>query len=214
MFSLDHHAYVYSSGERDVLPVVLEAIREVYGIDTTGANPDFTYTDTYQFDIEQARSLGEWSRRKPFGERKVHVIRTQGILLEAQHALLKTLEEPSPQTHFIFILPSAQSLLPTVRSRVQVIGSDSESAQASNFLTLSLEKRKKVIDALLAGLEDEKFGRAQVSQFCLGVFNELMALGQSVEAARIGELSVSLNERGVSVKYILEYILYLPQLRA
>lgn len=202
---------MYARGEQDVLPAVLEAIKTVYGIDTTGANPDFAYSDTFQFDIEQARNLTQWSRRKPFGERKVHVVQTQTILLEAQHALLKTLEEPAENTHFIFILPSVQTILPTVRSRVQIVGGTPEGVVSTNFLTLSLEKRKKIIDALLAGLEDEEFGRNRVYEFCTSVFRELVAAGESAEATRVGQLSASLLERGVSVKYILEYILYIPQ---
>jgi DNA polymerase III subunit delta' len=67
------------------------------------------------------------------------------------NALLKTLEEPPPRTHFVLSTTSPQQLLPTIRSRCQRINfaalatdlraqihSDSESAEALDALVQSL----------------------------------------------------------------------------
>lgn len=54
-------------------------------------------------------------------KRKVFVIEPAEAMNEiAQHALLKTLEEPSEGTVFILITFAPEALLPTIRSRVQV----------------------------------------------------------------------------------------------
>jgi DNA polymerase-3 subunit delta' len=42
--------------------------------------------------------------------------------LEAQNALLRTLEEPPPGTHFVLVTASPSGLAPTVRSRCQRVG--------------------------------------------------------------------------------------------
>ncbi len=55
---------------------------------------------------------------------KVRVILVQDAQLlnpQATNAILKLVEEPPPQTYFLIITPEAGQLLPTLRSRVQVI---------------------------------------------------------------------------------------------
>lgn len=61
--------------------------------------------------------------RSPFeGHRKVFVIEeAERMNPEAQNALLKTLEEPQPDTIFILISDREEELLDTVRSRCRVI---------------------------------------------------------------------------------------------
>ncbi len=52
------------------------------------------------------------------------VIAARVINREAQHALLKVLEEPPKTTSFYIILPSIASVLPTVLSRVIIVAGD------------------------------------------------------------------------------------------
>lgn len=55
---------------------------------------------------------------------KVRVILIQDAHLlnpQAGNAILKMVEEPPPSSHFLFVTPEAGQLLPTLRSRVQVI---------------------------------------------------------------------------------------------
>ncbi len=53
---------------------------------------------------------------------RIVIIEEAGMLTtEAQNALLKTLEEPPVDTAFILTAPSAESVLPTVQSRVSVL---------------------------------------------------------------------------------------------
>ena len=61
--------------------------------------------------------------RRPFeGGRRVFVIeQAEAMREEAQNALLKTLEEPPSYVHLILISQTAEEVLPTVRSRCQMI---------------------------------------------------------------------------------------------
>jgi DNA polymerase III subunit delta' len=55
------------------------------------------------------------------GDRKIFIIKAFSITHEAQNSLLKTLEDPVPGTGFILLIPCADRLLPTLRSRFFVI---------------------------------------------------------------------------------------------
>ncbi|BAM02900.1 DNA polymerase III subunit [Phycisphaera mikurensis] len=68
--------------------------------------------------------LIEPAHRSPqMGPRKVFVLDEAELLNPAgQNVLLKTLEEPPPETFLILVTSSADRLLPTVRSRCQRVG--------------------------------------------------------------------------------------------
>ncbi|MBN2453154.1 MAG: DNA polymerase III subunit delta' [Candidatus Omnitrophica bacterium] len=73
--------------------------------------------------IGDIRPVIEDSGLKPYeSAKKAYIIDEANQLTEeASNALLKTLEEPSPQTVFILIAESAAALLPTIRSRCQAV---------------------------------------------------------------------------------------------
>ncbi len=77
--------------------------------------------DTGSIKIDQVRDAIERSAYRPFeGRRRVVIIDgADGVLPEAQNALLKTLEEPPPASTFILVTSRPDMLLPTVRSRCQ-----------------------------------------------------------------------------------------------
>ena len=56
------------------------------------------------------------------GRAKVYVVReAERMNVPAQNALLKTLEEPPPDTYIVLVTSSAARLLPTTRSRAQMV---------------------------------------------------------------------------------------------
>lgn len=73
--------------------------------------------------IEQVRELTRWLVLQPLmAARKVGVLDDAHCLSEqAQNALLKTLEEPPGAAVLVLVASSAALLLPTVRSRCQVV---------------------------------------------------------------------------------------------
>ncbi len=77
--------------------------------------------DTGVIKIEQVREAIERAAYRPFeGRRRVVIIdEADAVLVEAQNALLKTLEEPPPASTFVLVTSRPDVLLPTVRSRCQ-----------------------------------------------------------------------------------------------
>lgn len=91
------------------------------------------------------------------GRRRVAIIDDAELMNEAgANALLKTLEEPPPNSVMILIATSADSLLSTIRSRCQVIA----------FQPLSVQDAK---DLLLRGhMTENETEAAQVAGLCEG----------------------------------------------
>jgi DNA polymerase-3 subunit delta' len=72
--------------------------------------------------IDQVRAVIEKLNHTSQASYKIIVINpADSLLLAASHALLKSLEEPSERTLFILLTEKIECLLPTIRSRCQVI---------------------------------------------------------------------------------------------
>ncbi len=73
--------------------------------------------------VDAARRVSADAVKKPYGTKKKVFIIPDGenMTVEAQNALLKTLEEPPEYVVFIIIIPSASMLLPTITSRSAII---------------------------------------------------------------------------------------------
>ena len=78
--------------------------------------------ETQDISIDQIRTLVLARAAFPptEGRAKVFLVRrAEELSAAAANSLLKTLEEPGPRTHFVLLSAVADSLLPTIRSRVQ-----------------------------------------------------------------------------------------------
>ena len=71
--------------------------------------------------IEIIRDLYKTTRAGRRGRQIVIIERAEGMSLEAENAFLKLLEEPREGLHFFLTALRAESLLPTILSRVQTI---------------------------------------------------------------------------------------------
>ena len=157
-----HHAYLLE-GERGAILEELRLLLSVGGIIQKG-NADFHLYDHDAFLIEHAHSLRrEQSMHGASGAKKIFIVAFNTMMSEAQNALLKTLEEPTAGTHFFFITRTGEILLPTVRSRMQVIRSQEAGARrqetgnaGEKFLNASLPERMKMIEHFTKAKTEEK----------------------------------------------------------
>jgi DNA polymerase III subunit delta' len=104
-----------------------------------GSHPDVTVlaTDKVTIGIDEVRELIETSEQTPsISPWRIIIIEDVDRMLErTTNVLLKEIEEPSPHTIWLLCAPSAQDVLPTIRSRTRIVNLAVPSTQAvANFL--------------------------------------------------------------------------------
>jgi DNA polymerase III delta prime subunit len=97
-----------------------------------GDHPDLLWVERGRDDtrvrIAQIRAVQQalHLRSVEGGRRAVVIADAEWLNLEAQNALLRTLEEPPPSTTFLLVTASPSGLAPTVRSRCQKVAFPAE----------------------------------------------------------------------------------------
>jgi len=214
-----HHAFVIEAEEEEGIEVAQAWAREHLGMKIEN-NPDVVVMRYGLLSVEDARRVSELAASAPFaGESKVVIISASRAYHEAQNALLKLFEEPPPGTYLFFILPSLGGLLPTLRSRVQVLDAQKglrksfipEAAEA--FLKASKEKRSALIKKLTSGKDEEE--RRELREEAIAIVNGIEAVayeklqrGDGVAAllSDIATLRGYLHDRSAPVRMILEHL--------
>ena len=204
-----HHAYLLDGVFADVLAELKEFLEGELSFKVK-ANPDFWLGEFNTFGIDDGRNIKKiQSRTAAEGDKKIFIIAANFITREAQNALLKMFEEPTSGTHFFIITTNTNQILPTLKSRCQLICPSSKLGQSpslelgQNFLKATKAKRlellKSIIEAkdkqlaieFLNGLEQELAKDVKKNQFAL----------EEIQKARS-----YLGDRGSSVKMLLEHI--------
>lgn len=120
-------------------------------------HPDLLYFKAGEkLGIEQARKIKEHFSLKPYSAKgRVVVLEDASLItVEAQNALLKTLEEPPPDAILILAAPSDANFLPTILSRCQIIrlqasgNREQKTEDIEKLLTSSIEDRFEYIEKL------------------------------------------------------------------
>lgn len=114
--------------------------------DTVRGNVDTEMIVREQFEIGDARALAEKASTRPIEKNRRHfVISCMRMTHEAQNALLKLFEDPPATARFYLVIPRADVLLATLRSRLHLLfeesASDEVSAEAESFLAGSCSER-------------------------------------------------------------------------
>lgn len=136
-----HHAVILHGPSPEALRTIARAIARALNClnGTTGddclscqridrqTHPDVHWievtTERKNISVDQIRELVAEATLRPYeGRNQVFIIdRADTLSPGASNSLLKTLEEPSRDTHFILMTRAADLLLPTIRSRSQSI---------------------------------------------------------------------------------------------
>ncbi len=197
-------------GTAEVIPEILSMLAKE-GIETRG-NPDIYVREYQSFGIEEAREIRDRSSLRAVGSHRVFIIATSGMTHEAQNALLKTLEEPAANAHFFFILPSPHMLLPTLRSRAQILPMSHihtvERARPAidpvAFLGASPLKRIDMLKPLLEKGDDDRRDMPKIITF-------LSLLEKNLEKSHDGLKAIYrarkyIGDKGALVKPLLEQV--------
>lgn len=123
------------------------------------SSPDLFQKSYRSFGVAEAEDLRGRVRMRPVRDaRRVFALFVPILTTEAQNALLKTLEEPAAEAVLFLITPSPDTLLPTIRSRVQRLHIDAKTSEekvdVDDFLAASPEKRITMLKPLYDA-EDE-----------------------------------------------------------
>lgn len=203
------------AGGPEIVPLVEDFLAE-NKIPTKG-NPD-AYVRTYkQFGIEEARSLRSRASLKALGQRRIFILAATDINREAQNALLKIFEEESGGALFILIVPSPHTLLPTLRSRMQLLVFDrvvekEAGIDIAQFLSASPQKRLDLLKPLLEKDNDDKRDLGAILSFLAHLEKKLaknqeglhVARGEGLEA--VYRARKYITDRGALVKPLLEQV--------
>lgn len=204
-----HHAYMVV-GERSNLEEILKDFLVGSLQFSVHGNPDFSHVSFETFGIDDARSITEQHARKSFhGTRKIFLISTNSVTLEAQNALLKLFEEPMPGNHFFLIIPDESSIIPTLRSRM-VLVHDSASAlntkQGNAFLQSSIADRLKVVSEIVESKDKER--AKELVRSIAEVVHEKDVVKYSGILRDLVKVEEYLSDRAPSIKMLLEHIAY------
>lgn len=202
---------------------------EIHALDT------HILKSTEGIGIGEVRTIWEQLKRKPFaGTNSGLVIWADTLSLEAQQALLKTLEEPPPHTRCLLIGSGEQKLLQTIISRCQIHYLDTENssytgntAELSVFwheiLSLQLGLRLEKTAVLSSDrIELKTWAKNQLGFFHQELVQSLLTPAQAIlkmtpqlicQILRQLILFINLLERNISVKLALDHLfLKLPHL--
>ncbi|MBQ8550720.1 MAG: DNA polymerase III subunit delta' [Clostridia bacterium] len=120
-----------------------------------GSHPDVVTVspDGKQLTVDKIRALRQNAYLKPtLCDRKVYIVECADTMNNsAQNALLKVLEEPPTGVVFILLVDSADSMLPTVRSRCITLSLTPPSRdEAAEYIASVTDKSAAEIDTALA----------------------------------------------------------------
>ena len=165
------------------------------------------------FKVDQIRDVSADAYIMPTeAQRKVYLLRQADTMNPAaQNALLKLLEEPPRSASFILAVERAESLLPTVRSRCEIIRCNTESdalpaeAVQDAEVYLSLLARGDAVGLLRFSREHERGDTEAIQAFLTAVLRRLAAhlAGDQPLSGLSGADAVSAVQR---VERCLEYL--------
>lgn len=209
--SIDHHAYVVAGQKDTLVPALLDIFLNKFGIAING-NPDFSVIHFESLGIDEARKLKELQSMKSLGNSKrIFVISTNSITVQAQNAMLKMFEEPTENTHFFIIVPSTSFFIDTLLSRMVVLKNDLEingdkTLDANKFLKMAYSERLKMIEKFLKAFKDNKGGKSVANNF----FSEIEVLlaedvkGNKEALLKLLEIKKYVFDTSSSLKILLE----------
>ncbi|MES2668068.1 MAG: hypothetical protein V4644_00020 [Patescibacteria group bacterium] len=221
-----HHAYAYAGDRDEGIAASRSFAARSLGL-SGNDNPDLAVFEYGLFSVDDAREVSRFASQSPVqGGEKLIVLAAGRIFHEAQNALLKLFEEPSPKTTLILIVPAEGLLLPTLRSRLIRLPEEGSVRNigegATAFLAMTSMEREKYVAKLVARSKLDKDAEKQAAR--LEAASVIAGVTQAAYAARLrsegkegAELDLLLrdldrfspimHERSAPLKLIFEHLL-------
>lgn len=204
-------------GDASSLPE-LTAKLAAEGIRVVG-NSDVYVREYTHFGIDEARELTARAYGKSMtGSRRVFIALFPIITAEAQNALLKTLEEPPSDALFFLVTAAPMMLLPTLRSRAQMLElvvDEKSIVDTLKFLKAKPRDRIDMLKPLLEKNEDERRDIGAIITFLSSLECRLSTMSNSrpgVESARregiesVYRARMYAGDKGSLLKPLLEQV--------
>lgn len=180
-------------------------------------NPDLVFVDTIDdkksIGIGQIKELQKYLVNKPFqyDVKAAIVLRASLLTVEAQNALLKTLEEPPTYVNMILCVEKEGDLLPTILSRCQKIY-----VTSNGNITAEAGKGSEIFEILNMSL-GERFSKAEdlgklerdevVAILKQWILNLRTKFSTGIKLQKILDVVNDLENTNVSLKLSVEYLL-------
>jgi len=149
-------AHVIRGGEHTLEALVVRLELEKV---TERSSPDLFQKSYRSFGVADAEDLRGRVRMRPVrDEQRIFALFVPILTTEAQNALLKTLEEPAAGAVLFLVTPSPETLLATIRSRVQMLHVEARRGDSrvdiDAFLAASPDKRLLMLKSLYEHEDD------------------------------------------------------------
>ena len=132
----------------------------------SGAHPDVTLvrTELLSIGVEEVRELVRRAAMSPtLGRQQVIVVEDADRVTErGADALLKSIEEPAPKTVWILCAPTADDVVPTIRSRCRLLALQTPTVNAVARLLVTRDGVDPGVAAYAARAAQGHVGRARV----------------------------------------------------
>lgn len=171
------------------------------------------------FGVDEVRNIIDEVNKKPYeGERKVIILyRCDKLTVQAQNALLKTIEEPPKGVYLILLSDSLEMILDTIQSRCQVYKlTPLSKEEISNYIdykypNLSIEDKHSAL-AYSTGVPGkvDKFIEDQnlksLRDICIALFEDILKREQGIVLKYEELLKNSKEEQLELLNILLSYI--------
>ncbi len=168
------HAYMFEGskgiGKKEFAKELSRILLNKLNLDN---EPDYIEIkpDGSSIKISQIRKFQSDIVIKPHGKYKIYVIHeSEKMTVEAQNAMLKTLEEPPKYAIIILVTNNKETLLDTIKSRCEIIKfTPIPEAQLSDYLIKNNvdEQRAKIASSFSRGSLDKATELANSSEFTI-----------------------------------------------
>ncbi len=172
--------------------------------------PDVHHEFVDVMTIDTVRQLKHMAYQAPVrGETRWLVVHALEYTHAAQNALLKLLEEPPARTKIVIVASHIQKLLPTVRSRLEIITAFSEDSDTSvsdevhEWLCMSISERMERISHLHKQPDSKRHMAQLLSEVIAQVTRARLPLSLEKKSL-VADVSQWLSDTGSSKKYLLE----------